>query len=50
MYLAEEAIGLVKSLNWSVVTGPSLEFDEERVDEEIINELREIDDQELKDE
>ena len=44
MYLAEEAIGLVKSLNWSVVTGPNMEFTEENIDEEIINELRDIDD------
>ena len=36
LYLAEEAIGLVKSLDWSVIKGPSWEVngEEEETDEE----------------
>lgn len=33
LYLAEEAIGLVKSLNWTVATGPK--YDEDREFEKI---------------
>ncbi|CDW87062.1 gtp-binding protein [Stylonychia lemnae] len=41
LYLAEEAIGLVKSLDWNVISGPSIEYpEEENIEEEIILELK----------
>ena len=49
LYHAEEAIGLVKSLNWGVIAGPKSEQDEEEEggnesgDEQLKNELK-IDD------
>ena len=50
LYLAEEAVGLVKSLNWQVSPGPNwqtLHSEDEELDEEEANEAGKHDEQTL---